>query len=225
MSVVSAPSIGNNDTLGKRRFYLSKYKLSGVTELMSFMAGFSVISIAELNVESDDNEWLLTGYVLTTSLLVSIATFVIMVNSWIIPHFKSNDDELNLEILRTQDPSTISSFTRRVNRMKLDRDTRHFIQGAWLLASGGSVFLFTTNVIILCWIKFKASPVAPYAASGILCPFLLLLLWFGLMFRRRLMKNQFFQHTDFDDDIQNYCDNDSDSIGPSPGSMSTVSVV
>jgi len=193
------------ELIGKHRFYLNKYKLSGVNELMAFMAGFSVISIAELQIDSDDNEWLLSAYALTTSLLVSIATFVIMVNSWIIPHFKSNMDDLELDFETPNSFYTTTkaseSLSRQVNRQRLDKQTRHFIQAAWLLASGGSVFLFTTNVIILCWIKFKESKYAPFAATAILCPFLLVLVYFGIMFRKRLMKNQLFQRVDFDNDV------------------------
>ncbi len=165
---------------------------------------FRQISISQLPVDEDLSQWLLTSYVVTTCLLVGLSGFVIMVTAFILPYIKANE-ELDSVLSETG----LDQKYHYHRKYTLERRLRDLIQLTWLLASTGSVFLFTLDVILLCWIKFShSSKAVPGSATAVLTPLILILLLFGLYFRRRLMNNKLF------DTVQNEEDDDDDDEQP-----------
>lgn len=69
---------------------------------------------------------------------------------------------------------------------------RRYVDASWVLANTVSIFLFTLDVIILCWIKFTFfSVTASICATMIMIPVLLAILGFGLLFYRALIQHQY----------------------------------
>jgi len=63
---------------------------------------------------------------------------------------------------------------------------------SWVLANTASLFLFTLDVILMCWIKFTYfSKWAPVAATVIMGPVLVMILLFGVIFYRKIVKHQY----------------------------------
>lgn len=67
-----------------------------------------------------------------------------------------------------------------------------YIDLSWVLANSISIFLFTLDVILLCWIKFTYfSVAASWCATAIMIPVLFAILIFGIVFYRKLVKHQY----------------------------------
>lgn len=67
-----------------------------------------------------------------------------------------------------------------------------YIDLSWVLANTLSIFLFTLDVILLCWIKFTFfSEAASICATAIMIPVLIAICVFGLLFYRNLVKHQY----------------------------------
>lgn len=92
----------------------------------------------ELQINDDANPILLTAFTVTTSLLVCTTMLAIMISTCILPHI--------------QVVAEISPLSK-VNESPHDV-MMWYIDLSWVLANTFSIFLFTLDVIILCWIKF-----------------------------------------------------------------------
>ncbi|CAG7816211.1 unnamed protein product [Allacma fusca] len=165
--------------LSWRRLHLSKSKLSGVAEMASFMAGFAVVATVELQINDDGTSpYLLTAFVVTTSLLVATSMMTIMISTCILPQLDAVSKMSKCpsdEILRSPHDALI-----------------RFIDLSWILANTVSLFLFTLDVILVCWVKFTHfSLEASIAATAIMSPVLLIILIFGVIFYRKIIMHQY----------------------------------
>jgi lysylphosphatidylglycerol synthetase-like protein (DUF2156 family) len=62
----------------------------------------------------------------------------------------------------------------------------------WVLTNTVSLFLFTLDVILMCWIKFAYfTRAAAWAATAIMAPVLVIILVFGVVFYRKIVNHQY----------------------------------
>jgi calcium release-activated calcium channel protein 1 len=67
-----------------------------------------------------------------------------------------------------------------------------YIDLSWVLANSISIFLFTLDVILLCWIKFTYfSVTASWCATAVMIPVLFAVCFFGVVFYRKIVKHQY----------------------------------
>ncbi|CAL8139890.1 unnamed protein product [Orchesella dallaii] len=161
--------------LGWKRLQVSKAKLSGVGEIATFLAGFAVATV-ELQINDDANPYLLVAFTVTTALLVCTTMMSIMISTCILPH---------IAVVAKIGPPHASPDESPHDRM------RFFIDFSWVLANTISIFLFTLDVILLCWIKYTYfSMAASIAATVIMIPVLFGILIFGIIFYRSVISQQ-----------------------------------
>ncbi|CAL8072714.1 unnamed protein product [Orchesella dallaii] len=164
------------DMLDWRRLHLSKAKLSGITEMAAVMAGFSVVATVELQINDDAHPVLLTAFTVTTALLVCTTMMAIMISTCILPH---------IQVIAEMSPNSKANESPHDLMM-------WYIDLSWVLANTVSIFLFTLDVIILCWIKFTYfSETASWCATIILSFVLFGVTFFGIVFYRRIVKQQY----------------------------------
>ncbi|ODM93685.1 Calcium release-activated calcium channel protein 1 [Orchesella cincta] len=163
------------DYLAWRRLQVSKAKLSGVGEIATFLAGFAVATV-ELQINDDANPFLLLAFTVTTALLVCTTMMSIMISTCILPHV--------IVVAKVGHPNA------QPHESPHDQ-MRFFIDLSWVLANTISIFLFTLDVILLCWIKYTYfSFTASVAATAIMIPVLLGILVFGIIFYRNVIQHQ-----------------------------------
>ncbi|CAG7816210.1 unnamed protein product [Allacma fusca] len=174
--VDDAQDPNSEEYLAWRRLQLSRAKLSGITEMAALMAGFSVVATVELQINDDANPMLLAAFTVTTALLVCTTMMAIMISTCILPH---------VEVV-----AEMQSLFAKPHESPHDRMQR-YIDVSWVLANSVSIFLFTLDVIILCWIKFTYfSETASWCATIIMIPVLLGVCFFGVVFYRKIVKHQ-----------------------------------
>ncbi|CAG7816212.1 unnamed protein product [Allacma fusca] len=194
----------------RQRFYLSKAKLHRVAQLASFMAGFAIRSVVNLQINKDANDYLLTLYVVTNSLLAVTSCFVILVAMWILPLLKTSElinSEIS-QILEAQDPArlkyfNLQEFSDKVAKfnntggptlfgLKTYRSTRstvRLVEIAWISAGTVSVFLFAIDMIAINWVKFRYFTFTGALAGTIIIVLVIIGLGiFGLYFRLHFVK-------------------------------------
>ncbi|XP_021966293.2 calcium release-activated calcium channel protein 1 isoform X2 [Folsomia candida] len=163
--------------LSWRKLHLAKSKLSNVCEMASFMAGFAVVATVELQINDEDaNPALLVAFVVTTALLVGTSMMAIMISTCLLPHIQA---------------VAKMSLISQVGQSPHER-MAHLVDLSWVMANTASLFFFTLDVILLCWIKFTYfSPAASIAATAIMGPVLVIILLFGVAFYRKITKHQY----------------------------------
>lgn len=106
----------------------------------------------ELQINDDDvRPPLLIAFVVTTALLVGTCMIAITISTCVLPHLES--------VAKT---SNISG----ANQSPHDKMQR-LIDISWILTNSASLFFFTLDVILMCWIKYTyftigASIAGPY---------------------------------------------------------------
>ncbi|XP_021960593.2 calcium release-activated calcium channel protein 1 [Folsomia candida] len=159
-----------------RRLHLSRAKLSGITEMAALMAGFSVVATVELQINEDAHPYMLTAFTVTTALLVCTTMLAIMISTCILPH---------VTVVAKMHPHSKPHESPHDAMM-------WYIDLSWVLANSTSIFLFTLDVILLCWVKFTHfSEAASIAATVIMIPVLVATCIFGILFYRNIVKHQF----------------------------------
>ena len=150
---------------------------------------------------------MLTAYVVITTLLVVLASFVILVALWIMPLLHTAE-QINSEIehiLERASPEKLDTFDlqrfstavnsndpRRHSRtttyglktFRGHRLTILMIEASWILIGIVSTLLFTLDVIVVHWIKYqKLTVTGPLIGTIILTFSLIMLVLVGTFFR------------------------------------------
>jgi hypothetical protein len=131
----------------------------------------------ELQINDEDaNPALLIAFVITTALLVATSMIAVIIATCILPHIQA---------------VAKMALISEVNRSPHE-NMSVLIDISWVLANTASLFFFTLDIILLCWIKFTYfSRAAPIAATAIMGPVLLIILLFGIIFYRKIIKHQY----------------------------------
>lgn len=174
---MSKKEMNTHEYLSWRRLHLSKSKLSNCIEMAEIMSAFAVVVTVELQInDGDANEALLTAFVITTSFLVASSMLAVMISTCVLPHIEA---------------VAKMGMISQVGQSPHDKMI-HLINLCWVLTNTVSIFLFTLDVILMSWIKFAAfSQAASIAATVIMGPILIIVLIFGIVFYRKIVKHQY----------------------------------
>lgn len=163
--------------------------------------------MVNLQVNENPSPALLTAYVVITTLLVVIASFVILTTLWIMPLLYTAE-QINSEIehllegasAQKLDTFDLQRFSTAVNSNDSRRHSRTttyglktfrghrltilMIEASWILTGIVSTLLFTVDVIVVHWIKYKRFTVTgPLIGTIILVFSLVMLVLVGIFFR------------------------------------------
>jgi hypothetical protein len=96
------------------------------------------VATVELQInDGDANPALLTAFVVTTALLVACSLMAVMISTCILPH---------VEAVAKMSQISEVSLSPHENMVNL-------IDISWVMANTASLFFFTLDVILMCWIK------------------------------------------------------------------------
>lgn len=124
---------------------------------------------------------LLIGFVVCTTLLVTVHLVALMISTCILP---------NIEAV-----SNVHSV-QAVNESPHDQ-MRHCVEMAWICSTGLGILLFLAELAVLCWVKFyHISKAAATASTAIVIPAGILFIVFSLMFYRKLVAHKYQRHTE-----------------------------
>ncbi|XP_026464562.1 calcium release-activated calcium channel protein 1-like [Ctenocephalides felis] len=126
----------------------------------------------QVNDHSRAPQWLLVCFAVTTTILVSVHIFALMVSTYVLPHLDLAT-KLSNESALTDCP-----------HYKL----KSYIDLAWVLSTFLGLILFLMEIAILCWVKFwDFSRKAAASATAIVMPVLLVFLAFALYYHWSLV--------------------------------------
>ncbi|KAI1290048.1 Calcium release-activated calcium channel protein 1 [Halotydeus destructor] len=163
-----------------RALNLSRAKLKASSRTSALLAGFAMVAMVELQIDSDNPvpPFLLLIFTLCTVLLVSIHLLALMISTCILPYIDAvaSNDEPTLEEINESPHERMSVF----------------IEISWTLSNVFGIFLFLAEVIVICWTRFWTVPnqnsgrVAAASATIVLIPVLIIFVAFAFHFYRKL---------------------------------------
>jgi len=119
------------------RVYFSKAKLKAIAQTSALLAGFAMVAMVEVTIESDVPypSVLLVLFSCVTTLLVIVHLFSLMIATCILPNIEAAVG------IRKWSSSPHNKFKTQ-------------IEVAWILSTGFGLVLFLIEVALLIWIKF-----------------------------------------------------------------------
>ena len=136
------------------------------------------ISMVEVQLEHNIPQGLLIAFSVTTTILISIHVFALMISVCILPNIESVS---NIH----------QQGTQMVQESPHERLHMH-IEIAWIFSTGLGTLLFLAEIAILAWVKFfNYSKAAAIAASAVLVPVCIVFVWFAIHFYRTLVQHKY----------------------------------
>ncbi|XP_067134343.1 calcium release-activated calcium channel protein 1-like [Centruroides vittatus] len=169
------------DGLSWRRLHLSRAKLKASSRTSALLAGFAMVAMVEAQISDDLPNGLLIIFSICTTLLVSVHLLALMISTCILPNIEA-----------------VASINGLATVSESPHDTMHYyIEASWIFSTVFGIFLFLTEIAILCWIKFVSfSTYAALAGIALLIPFILLFVAFAIHFHRKLVSHKYEQSAD-----------------------------
>lgn len=180
---------------------LNRSKLKQTSSISALMAGFALVALVEMDLYPLVPTGLLLFFTITSTLLVGVHMFALMISTCILPHFDA------LVAVETEACSLLSAATphQRINSSGLEKqlfkfgsvsDLSHsglvgYIDLAWSCSTLLGIFLFIIELAAILWVKFNDQRMVALVGTSLLLPILLALIFFVLKFYKLLMRMRF----------------------------------
>lgn len=141
--------------------------------------------MVEINLDVGIPSWLAIIFSLTTTVLISVHVFALMISTCILPNIETVEAMHNSNYVQQEmggrTIATDSSHTK----------FRRYIEVAWVFSTGLGALLFLIEIPILMLVKFyHLSMAAAYVSIGIMIPVCVLFVFFALRFYRKLVEHK-----------------------------------